>query len=287
MSHKYGGLSRVGAVAGLLLLGALPTPGRCEVQSPWVTGMSSQTRLIGGVLPAEGQADTRRLVAGVEIKMPKGWKTYWRSPGDAGGIPPEFEFTRSQNLKSAKVLYPAPRRLTDKSGDVIGYADEVIFPIEIIPADAAKPVALELTANFGVCKNICVPVEANAQLELSTDSGAPEADLAAYLDRVPKPVTEALTSRQPSLQLWRVDTKGSPPSITVEIAGGGASADAFLEAVDGSYVPQGRVAAGEGNVTKLGVDLSEGADLAALAGKPIRITIVGDEGAVEIERLFQ
>ena len=45
--------------------------------------------------------------AGIEIKLKQGWKTYWRYPGDSG-VPPAFDFSKSQNVKSVTVLYPAP-----------------------------------------------------------------------------------------------------------------------------------------------------------------------------------
>src|SRR5207247_8452494 len=61
------------------------------------------------------------------IAIPGGWKTYWRSPGDAGGVPPEFDWQGSENLAAARVKYPAPHRLhDDKAGDAVGYKDGVI-----------------------------------------------------------------------------------------------------------------------------------------------------------------
>src|SRR5690606_17942397 len=96
-----------------------------------------------------------------------GWKTYWRTPGDAGGLPPAFDWSASSNLASASVLFPAPSRFTDKSGNTIGYKGRVIFPVEIKPEDDAKPVSLKLAMQYGICKEVCIPVDANLEIELA------------------------------------------------------------------------------------------------------------------------
>lgn len=287
MKIKFQSVLRAGIVTRLVTLWTGLFPGVlmasaavADVQSPWVDGMSSRTRLVAGAIArADG---SRELIAGVEVALPQGWKTYWRSPGDDGGIPPEFDFSRSRNVKLVKVLYPAPRRFTDKSGDVIGYDSDVVFPVEITPINPAAPVALALTANYGVCKNICVPVEAVASLDLPLDLSAPGPVLTAALDQVPKPEGKGM-----QVTLWQAHLQGAAPGIAIEITGGGASTDAFLETADGSFVPQAQIISRAGDVTRLRVDLTQGANVAALTGKPLRLTIVGDQGAVEIEKLLE
>jgi DsbC/DsbD-like thiol-disulfide interchange protein len=152
-------------------------------QSAWVEGFNNKVRLIGIAAPPEGSKAA--YMAGVEIEMSPGFKTYWRSPGEAGGVPPEFDWSGSGNLASARVLYPAPHRLIDKAGANIGYKDRVIFPVEITPTDPAKPVTLHLQATYGVCKNICIPAEAELELGLSGQTES-SAELTAALEDVPK-----------------------------------------------------------------------------------------------------
>ncbi|MDZ4790723.1 MAG: protein-disulfide reductase DsbD family protein [Hyphomicrobiales bacterium] len=45
----------------------------------------------------------------MELKLKDGWKTYWRSPGDAG-IPPVVDWSGSINFASAELAYPQPER---------------------------------------------------------------------------------------------------------------------------------------------------------------------------------
>jgi len=85
----------------------------------WFQGFNNKARLVAGHAVRDGQ---KGLYAGVEIEMPSGWDTYWRSPGDAGGVAPEFDWQGSENLDSTHALYPAPQRLHTKAGDVVGVA---------------------------------------------------------------------------------------------------------------------------------------------------------------------
>ncbi len=55
-------------------------------------------------------------------------------------------------LKTAKVRFPAPRLFTDDSGNSIGYADAVIFPVQVVPRQAGKPVKLKLKIDYAVCE---------------------------------------------------------------------------------------------------------------------------------------
>src|SRR6185312_6389523 len=95
-------------------------------ESPWNEDVRSAIRLIAG----SSKAGDAVLRAGIEVKLRPGWKTYWRYPGDSG-VPPHFDFSGSENLKNADVLYHAPHLFTDETGQSLGYKDTVIFPVVI------------------------------------------------------------------------------------------------------------------------------------------------------------
>src|SRR6478752_8520679 len=134
-------------------------------ESPWSEDVRSAVRLVSGA-NKDGDANLR---AGIEIKMQPGWKTYWRYPGDSG-VPPHFDFSGSDNLKEAKVLYPAPHLFTDETGQSLGYKDDVILPIAVTPENAGKPVRLRVKIDYAVCEKLCVPAEGRAELGLGGDS---------------------------------------------------------------------------------------------------------------------
>ena len=115
--------------------------------------------LIGGAF------DGKVFRAGVRAEMDEGWKTYWRMPGDSG-IPPDFDWSQSANVKSLEVLYPTPQRFRDESGETIGFKDRVVFPVVVTAADETLPVKLVLNLFFAVCETVCIPATAQAGLEL-------------------------------------------------------------------------------------------------------------------------
>ena len=102
---------------------------------------------------------------GVLIELEEGWKTYWRMPGEAG-IPPEFSWKTSVPAE-VDVLFPVPGRYADASGETVGYQREVVFPV-IVTAPAQSAVTLDLSLFFAVCKDICIPAQAEASIELGT-----------------------------------------------------------------------------------------------------------------------
>src|SRR5215467_9501820 len=176
---------------------------RATDESPWNEDVRSAIRLISGT-NKNGDAHLR---AGVEIKMQPGWKTYWRYPGDSG-VPPQFDFSGSENMKSANVLYPAPHLFTDETGQTLGYKDRVIFPVAVTPLEPDKPVRLRLKIDYAVCEKLCVPAEGRAELTLAPAESAQDAALTAAEAHVPKQVTAA----QLGLSVRR-STNGTKPQI--------------------------------------------------------------------------
>jgi len=157
---------------------------RAADESPWSEDIRSAVRLISGT-NRNGDAHLR---AGIEIKMQPGWKTYWRYPGDSG-VPPQFDFSGSENLKAATVLYPAPHLFTDETGQSLGYKENVIFPLVISPLQPDKPVYLRMKIDYAVCEKLCVPAAGRAELTLSAADSALDSALAAAETRVPKQVS--------------------------------------------------------------------------------------------------
>jgi DsbC/DsbD-like thiol-disulfide interchange protein len=171
------------AAGGVLLLVAAA---HAADASAWSQDSRSVIRLIAGA----NKSGAAPLRAGIEIKLQPGWKTYWRYPGDSG-VPPRFDFSGSENLQSAKVLYPAPHLFADEAGNSLGYKDAVIFPLLISPLLPGKPVTLRLKLDYAVCEKLCIPAEGRAELTLGAGASGLDAVLAAAEARVPQPVSAA------------------------------------------------------------------------------------------------
>lgn len=276
-------------IAGIILSAAaiFPAAGPSAQTSisatPWTEQHASRVRLVaGGAKSAKGQ-----YLAGLEIAMADGWKTYWRMPGDSG-VPPTFDWSGSANVASTRVLYPAPMRMPEAGGFAIGYKQSVLLPVEITPQDASKPVVLKLALEFGVCREICIPATATLDLSIpAAPAGAPAPQIAAALERVPRP-QESRRKGDPKLQRVTVSHNQPSPKLTIEasFAGDATGADAFIEAPEGIYVPMPkRVAADAGGVVRFETDL--GRHLAQeLKGKTLTFTLVSDAGATEAQWIF-
>ncbi len=267
--------------AAVIVASAAMAQGAVGLASPWVELNSARVRLLAG--PSAAKPGTSYL-AGVEIALAEGWKTYWRTPGDAG-VPPAFDWSGSSNVSAIAVRYPAPSRLPEPGAETLGYKGTVILPVEVVPKDATKPVALELAASFGVCREICIPAEAKLSLTLppSALKGDPAPALLAALRRVPMP---ADARRGGGVQLERVTAslEGEHPHLLIEarFPPGSRGADVFVEAPDGLYVPQPRrVADGAEGLLRFEVDLSRGDNARALKGKTLTLTLVSDAGSTE------
>jgi DsbC/DsbD-like thiol-disulfide interchange protein len=171
---------RLLAAAGVILAGA-HAGAAAEDASRWDGDARSAVRLIAGT-----QRPAADMRAGIEIRLKSGWHTYWRYPGDAG-VPPQFDFKGSQNLREVEVLWPAPELLPEVGGiTVIGYDRDVILPLRIVPQDSAKPVALRLKLDYAICEKLCVPAEARTELVLRGGTPAPDGALVTAEARVPK-----------------------------------------------------------------------------------------------------
>ena len=104
-------------IAVVALSAAAAAPGIGAAQSVVSTG---QSFVSGRIIPGSRQDDGSRL-AGLRLTLARGWKTYWRSPGEAG-VPPSFDWSRSENVAGVEVLWPRPKFFDSFGLTTIGYA---------------------------------------------------------------------------------------------------------------------------------------------------------------------
>jgi DsbC/DsbD-like thiol-disulfide interchange protein len=214
----------IAATVAAAALGAFTlTPAQAADASAWSQDIKSAVRLIAGA-NVKGMTAGAPLRAGIEIKMQPGWHTYWRYPGDSG-VPPRFSFAGSDNIKSATVRYPAPVLFADGGGNSIGYKDNVILPVMIVPKDPAKPVTARLKIDYAVCEKLCVPAEGKAELSLGAAPSTQDAALAEAEARVPKKIDAA----ELGLSLRRVNDAARPLVALDLKANGDAPTQVFAE----------------------------------------------------------
>jgi DsbC/DsbD-like thiol-disulfide interchange protein len=163
--------------ATLMTLATLPfsTATRAET-TEWASNEGGRMRIVA-LAP-----DARGTVRGaLQIEPKAGWITYWKEPGDAG-IPPHVAFADTAGVRLTRMSYPAPRRFDNGPIRDIGYDGPVTFPFELKVDDLNKPAALKASAFIGLCRNICIPFQADFSLSLKADAGTSFAEASIIND---------------------------------------------------------------------------------------------------------
>ena len=161
----------------------------------------------------------------------------------------------------------------------------MLFPVEIVPKDASRPVGLALTLEFGVCREICIPAEAKFAFVLNPAgmSGNPAPRMLAALERVPRRSASRRVD-DPQLKRATASLEGAAPRLTIDahFPRGSDSADLFVEAPDGIYVPLPKRVEAEGDgLVRFEVNLARGGNAGELKGKTLTLTLVSSAGATE------
>jgi DsbC/DsbD-like thiol-disulfide interchange protein len=168
-------------VAASILFSLFAPDARAQDASPWQEDAHSAVRLLAG------SRSGAVLLGGIAVQLKPGWHTYWRTPGDSG-VPPRFDFSKSDNVEAVTVLWPAPKKFDDGAGGTsLGYLDQVVLPLRIVAKNTDKPVTLRADVNYAVCEKLCIPVQANLELSFNSVASTEDSSLFAALDTVPKP----------------------------------------------------------------------------------------------------
>lgn len=230
------------------------------------------------ILPGWQTRDGSRIAA-LRLRLAPKWKTYWRAPGDAG-IPPSFDWSGSQNLGGVRYLWPRPVVFHTNGMQTIGYHDELVLPIQIVPRDPSQPVVLNGTVDLGVCNDICMPAALTLTARLE-GPGAPDAAIRAALADRPVPGREAGLSAiscsvQPSDDGLRVTARMALPPV-------GRDETVVFEAGPDIWVDQTESSRKGGELLAAADMVADNRAPFALDRSGVTVTIIGPDRAVEID----
>ncbi len=257
--------------------------GAAAQQSEWVGIEETKARLIAAASAVDGQS---RLDLGLQFRLARGWKTYWRSPGEAG-MPAQLDWSGSENVAGVELLWPLPERFTAFDLQTYGYGGEVVLPIRLAVADPALGLSARVLVFYQVCHEICIPVEAELRLDLPAAGGGSSihaATIARYLARVPAPeggpfeFSEVRLDGAPGAQVLRFAIRGEAALEAPEI---------LLEAPYpfGFGAPEIRLAT-DGKRAEVAVPVRALASDGTLAAHPVTVTLVDGARAGEKTLLF-
>ncbi len=258
----------------IMLAAIMPGQHAGAASSNWQDLGGGEARLIARLDP-----ETNEVEGAVEVRLQPGWSTYWRNPGSSG-IPPTFDFSRSQGFLPGKVEFPAPTLLEYESGDYAGYKRQVLFPFEGTMAPGT-PGAIQLDLLIGVCSEICIPAKAELNIRsgqlLQSDPVASQKIQLAKL-RVPK-------HREPEETVLEVRQSGGDSlQITMAHKASHGKPQLFVEGPDEWYLQPAKLIRQSENEAFFELDVSRAPDGTDVLSEKLRYTLVTGHQGIETVR---
>jgi len=246
-------------------------------ETPWQEHLDMlQTRLVTTSADMTN-SDGKPLLAW-EAKLAPGWKTYWRSPGEAG-LPVRL----SQDAAEIDILFPVPERFELFGLETYGYSHTVLLPFR---PHSANEAGITVSASFMVCKDICVPFDATYNVPasaLGADFSPHDIRVDAWMKKVPEREGDAGAGLV--IDSVRVTGPVGRQHVVVD-----ARADAMLTAPDMLAevndmvhfgAPRVKIT-GDGRSARFVLSAMTGKKPMDLRGKQIRLTFIdGQDNAIE------
>lgn len=231
------------------------------------------------VLPGWRTEDGSHM-AGLRLLLEPGWKTYWRSPGD-GGIPPRFDWNGSTNVRSVAVHWPVPTAFSQNGLTSIGYAGEVLVPLEIT-VSAAGAAVLGGTVEIGVCEEICVPVSFDVRADLAP-AGAGQGSDAIRVSLADRPMTAGEAGVKAATCVSEPISDGMRVTVTLDVPRLAAAETTVIEIADPTvWVSQAETTRDGDRLTAVADLVPPAAEPFAIARGDLRFTVLGDGHAVDV-----
>lgn len=214
------------------------------------------------------EKETRLLLS---VSLEKGWKTYWRSPGE-GGISPSVDWQKPVTAQQATWFWPTPARFDVAGITTQGYHDEVTLPV-ILSGEVPGTIAGTLT--LPVCSNVCILTDYPFSLDLrsSGDSADFARQFATAMGKVP--IAEGLADSV---------TAGYRPGvlqITAHREQGWQNPEVFTDTLEGSSLGKPGVTV-DGQLAQFTLPVTDewGDKAADISGKTLSI-VLSDNGLAQ------
>lgn len=156
------------------------------------------------------------------------WHTYWVNPGT--GLVTAVNWVLPAGWKAGPIQWPSPEILTDGHGNITGngYQGELLLPVTLTPPPNLAPgskMELKATANWLMCRDVCMPGEAAVSLALpvSADTPAPDPQWGAKI----RDVVANLPSAESG---WAVLAERNAKNVRLSVVPAGAR--------DGTHQPE-------------------------------------------------
>ncbi len=161
----------------------------------------------------------------LKLEIDPGWHTYWKNPGDSG-LPGDIAWTLPTGVTAGPIEWPIPERVPYGPLMNYGFHDKLVLPVKMTVAADAPAVAgaaIEASANWLVCADVCIPDQGSMAIpfaiaaDAATSPGLASDEIAAAVAAIPKPA------------LWPVSVSRTGDDWRLVADGGWAKAPAIVE----------------------------------------------------------
>ncbi|MCM5572207.1 thioredoxin family protein [Burkholderiaceae bacterium FT117] len=170
---RLGGALAWLVLAAALLLSALPAPGFAQARGAQGGAVRVEAVEVELVAREAAVVPGKPLTLGLRILHDPHWHTYWRNPGDSG-LATQLELSLPAGFAAGPIQWPAPERLFIPPLANYGYEGEIVLPLQVaVPASIdGDSVRLAGKAFWLMCRDVCIPGEAELSLALPVARGA-------------------------------------------------------------------------------------------------------------------
>ncbi|HDR2756409.1 TPA: thioredoxin family protein [Enterobacter asburiae] len=230
----------------------------------WLRAADNQHASVRLRAQTENSGETRLLL---DVALQKGWKTYWRSPGE-GGIAPAI--TWHQPLE-ALWRWPTPERFDVAGITTQGYHGDVSFPITL---RGNVPERLSGVLTLSTCSNVCILTDYPFSLDLTASTGGGfDYDFNRAMGTLPLSggLTSALSARYASGKL----------TVTAQRDAGWQQPSLFIDSMDDIDFGKPSFSVRDGTLTAtVPVSDSWGETAPNLSGKTLSL-VLADSGQAQ------
>ncbi|AEN66299.1 cytochrome c biogenesis protein transmembrane region [Enterobacter soli] len=235
----------------------------------WLRAADNQHASVRLRAQTENSGETRLLL---DVALQKGWKTYWRSPGE-GGIAPAI--TWHQPLE-ALWRWPTPERFDVAGITTQGYHGDVSFPITL---RGNVPERLSGVLTLSTCSNVCILTDYPFSLDLTASTGGGfDYDFNRAMGTLPlsSGLTSALSARYASGKL----------TVTAQRDAGWQQPSLFIDSMDNIDFGKPSFSVRDGTLTAtVPVSDSWGETAPDLSGKTLSL-VLADSGQAQESSLL-
>jgi thiol:disulfide interchange protein/DsbC/DsbD-like thiol-disulfide interchange protein len=167
----------------------------------------------------EGIEAGKPVWLGLQLAHQPDWHTYWKNSGDSG-LPTRLEWTLPAGVTAGDIAWPTPQKIPVGTLANYGYGKTVLLPVPLTVApgfagSAAAQLDVKLKATWLVCKEVCIPQDAEFSLSLpvrgasALNGNAFQAAFAA----TPKPLAAGQSEVKASGNQLQVSLAGLPAAL--------------------------------------------------------------------------